>query len=247
MVKIDLDNATVEFRVLSERDKSLRGSVLRPIIGANVRRGSRSAVHVRALDSVSLAVGQGEKLGIMGSNGSGKTTLLRVLSRVYRPTGGVAAVEGSVAALSDTTLGMNPEASGVANIFLRGALLGMSKDEIKVRLDEIVDFSGLGDFIRMPMRTYSSGMQLRLSFSVSTVIAPDILVMDEWLAVGDEAFRKKAADRLSALLNDSKILALASHSRGLLEEICNRGIIMERGKIVRDGPIADVTSEYFAG
>lgn len=246
MVQIDLDKATVEFRVFSDRDKSLRRSVVGSTIGAGLRRGSRSAVYVKALDSVTLAVGNGEKLGIMGSNGSGKTTLLRVLSRVYRPTEGVAVVEGSLATLSDITLGINPEASGIANIFLRGALVGISKRVIKARLDEIVDFSGLGDFIKMPVRTYSSGMQMRLSFAVSTVVAPDILLMDEWLTVGDEEFRKKASDRLSVLLDESKILALASHSRGLLEQVCDRGIIMEHGKIVRDGPIGEVTSEYFS-
>ena len=245
MPQIFLDDATVEFRVMSGRDKSLRRALVDSLIGGNVRRGPRGVVEVKALDSLSIAVEPGERVGLMGSNGSGKTTLLRVLSRVYRPTSGVATVEGSVTALSDIALGMNPEASGIKNIFLRGALIGMSKNEIKARLDEIVDFSGLGDFIDMPMRTYSTGMQMRLSFAVSTVVAPDIMIMDEWLAVGDEAFREKAEDRLMALVQGSKVLVLASHSRALLERVCTRGVILSHGTIARDGPIAEVTQEYF--
>ena len=245
MVAIYLQDATVEFRVLSGRDKSLRRALVNSVTGGNLNRGPRGVVEVKALDSLSLSVEPGERVGLLGGNGSGKTTLLRVLSRVYRPTSGIATVEGTVTSLSDIALGTNPEASGIKNIFLRGALLGMSRKEIGAQLEEIIDFSGLGDFIDMPIRTYSTGMQMRLSFAVSTVIAPDIMVMDEWLAVGDEAFRDKAERRLLALIEDSKILVLASHSRVLLEKMCTRGIMLNRGVIVRDGPIGEVTEAYF--
>jgi lipopolysaccharide transport system ATP-binding protein len=245
MVAINLQDATVEFQVLSGRDKSLRRTLVDSVGGGRVVRGPRGVAEVKALDSLNLRVEPGERVGLMGSNGSGKTTLLRVLSRVYRPTSGIATIDGSITALSDIALGMNPEASGVKNIFLRGALLGMSKKEINAQLAEIIDFSGLGDFIDMPMRTYSTGMQMRLSFAVSTVIAPEIMIMDEWLAVGDEAFRDKAERRLVALIEDSKVLVLASHSRVLLEKMCTRGIMMDRGAILRDGPIGDVTAAYF--
>ena len=242
---IELDQASVKFRVLSAREKSLRRALVGSVIGGNVHRGPRGVAEVTALDSVSLSVRPGERVGIMGSNGSGKTTLLRVLSRVYRPTSGVARIEGSVTALNDISLGMNPEATGVKNIFLRGAFVGLSKKEIQGQLDAIVEFSGLGEFIDLPIRTYSTGMQMRLSFAVSTVVAPDIMIMDEWLSVGDEAFKELAETRLKSLVEDAEILVLASHSRKLLEETCERGIVLDHGRIVHDGPIAEIAAEYF--
>ena len=246
MARIFLDEATVQFRVLSGRDKSLRRVLASSVVGGVLGRGPKGSTEITALDSVRLTIGPGERVGLMGSNGSGKTTMLRVFSRVYRPTSGSALVDGSVTALSDIALGMNPEVSGIKNIFLLGALLGMSDREIKTGLDEIIDFSGLGDFINLPMRTYSTGMQMRLSFAVSTVSAPDVLLMDEWLSVGDETFKVRAEERLQSLIEETKILVLASHSRSLLESVCTRGIILEHGRVVRDGPIHDLTEEYFS-
>jgi len=185
-------------------------------------------------------------VGIVGHNGAGKSTLLRVMSRVYKPTHGAAVVQGRVGSLIDISLGINPEATGRENIYIRGALLGLSKTEIENKFDDIVSFSELGDFIEMPVRTYSSGMHLRLAFSVATSVVPEILLMDEWLAVGDENFVQKAEGRLSSLVDAADILVLATHSEDLLRGICNRAIWLERGQVQMDGPVDQVARSYFS-
>ncbi len=202
-------------------------------------------VIVRALSDVTLELQDGDRVGLVGHNGAGKSTLLRVLSGVYVPTGGIAIIQGSIGSLIEFSLGINPEASGRENIFLRGALLGLSKTEVKAKFEEIVAFSELGEFIEMPMRTYSSGMQLRLAFAVSTIVRPEILLMDEWLSVGDEGFRAKASERLTTLVDESKILVLASHSRELLSKVTNRVIWLEHGQVKMFGPSTEVLEAYF--
>jgi lipopolysaccharide transport system ATP-binding protein len=168
-----------------------------------------------------------------------------VLSGVFVPTSGKANIEGTIGSLIDVSLGINPEASGRENIFIRGSLLGLPKSEIASRFDEIVEFSELGDFIEMPVRTYSSGMQLRLAFAVSTIVKPEILLMDEWLSVGDEAFKAKASERLTNVVGASKILVLASHSRELLEETTNKVLWLEHGEIKMYGDPEEVLNAYF--
>ena len=171
--------------------------------------------------------------------------MLRVLSRVYTPQSGAAKIDGRVTSLIDISLGINPEASGRENVYVRGTLLGLSKSEISEKFDEIVEFSELGDFIEMPVRTYSSGMHLRLAFAVSTVLKPEILLMDEWLSVGDESFRNKAEERLTNLVDSAKILVIATHSRELIEKTCTRAIWMEHGQVKMDGPAQEVAAAYF--
>jgi len=190
---------------------------------------------VRALDGISFELKEGDRLGLTGHNGSGKSTLLRVLAGVYEPTGGSLSVQGRIASLLDISIGMDPEASGLENIFLRGVLLGLSKADIQKKTEEIIDFSGLGDFIDLPIRTYSSGMSMRLAFSIATSVEADILLMDEWLSVGDADFVKKAEDRLKALVNKTPILVMASHSPEILKEVCSRVMRLEKGKICLEG------------
>lgn len=245
--RIALEKATVEFYVPTKGAGRFGRFVPGPSLGGALARKSARRVSLKALNAVSLTVEAGERLGVMGRNGSGKTTMLRVLGRVYRPSEGVAKVEGSVSTLGGLSLGINDDESGLENLYMRGALLGLSRKEINMRVDEVIAFSGLEDSIGFPLRTYSSGMQMRLSFAVSTLAAPDILVLDEWLAVGDEAFRRRAEHRLQAFVRQSRILVLASHSRTLLERTCTRGIILENGRITSDGPITEVTSRYFYG
>lgn len=245
MVKIVLDNAGVAFTLYSGKYQSIRSRIVQSATAGQIGHDASGRVAVNALEPTSLSILEGERVGLMGPNGAGKSTLLRVISRVYRPTTGVATIEGSIGTLIDISLGMNPEATGRQNIFLRAAMLGISRKEIKEKFNEIAEFSELEDFLEMPVRTYSSGMQLRLSFAVSTILVPDILVMDEWLSVGDQSFKEKAEKRLREVVEGTKILVLASHDRKLLEKTCSRGLVLDRGKVVFDGPISDATDYGF--
>jgi lipopolysaccharide transport system ATP-binding protein len=204
-------------------------------------------VVVRALEGLNFTLRDGDRVGLLGHNGAGKSTLLRLLSGVYVPSSGSARIDGEIGSLIDISLGIDPEATGRENIHLRGALLGMGKAELAERMDEIIAFSELGDFIDMPLRTYSTGMHLRLAFAVSTTVRPEILLMDEWLAVGDEGFKHKAEARMRTLVQSTNILVIASHARDLILETCNRVLWLEHGKIRMDGPADEVVAAYFGG
>ena len=245
MANITLTNASVDIPIFNANGRSLTSRILEVATGGRLDADPNGKVIVRALSDVTLELQDGDRIGLVGHNGAGKSTLLRVLSGVFVPTGGSAIIEGSVGSLIDVSLGINPEASGSENIFLRGALLGLSKAEVKEKFDDIVEFSELGEFIEMPMRTYSSGMQLRLAFAVSTIVRPEILLMDEWLSVGDEGFKAKASERLTTVVDSSKILVLASHSRELLEKVTNKVLWLEHGEVKMFGPSAEVLSAYF--
>ena len=197
------------------------------------------------LDKVRFCVPQGHISGLIGRNGAGKSTLLRALSNVYHPTAGRAEIVGEIGSLVDIGLGIDGEATGRENIYIRGALLGLKHNEIEKRFDEIVEFSELGEFINMPVRTYSSGMHLRLAFAVATIIRPEILLMDEWLSVGDAAFNEKAEQRLNDLVKSSRILVIASHSRDLIERTCNRVMWFEHGHLKMDSSPGIVCPAYW--
>jgi lipopolysaccharide transport system ATP-binding protein len=245
MARITLDNASVDLPIYNAKGRSLTSRILEVATGGKIDSDSNGRVVVRALRGISVEFTDGDRVGLIGHNGAGKSTLLRVLSGVFVPTSGSAHIEGTIGSLIDVSLGINPEASGRENIFIRGSLLGMSKAEIVSRFDEIVEFSELGDFIEMPVRTYSSGMQLRLAFAVSTIVKPEILLMDEWLSVGDEAFKAKASERLTNVVGASKILVLASHSRELLEETTSKVLWLEHGEIKMYGDPEEVLNAYF--
>lgn len=245
MSNIELRNASVDFPIFNANGRSLTSRLLQVATGGLLDSDPQGHVVVKALDSLSFQIHPGERVGLVGHNGSGKSTLLRTLGRVYIPSQGTANIVGRLSSLIDISLGINPEATGRENIHIRASLLGLSKAEISEKFDEIVEFSELGDFIEMPVRTYSSGMHLRLAFAVSTVVNPEIILMDEWLSVGDEAFRHKAESRLRGLIDKSEILVIASHSKELLKDICSRGIWLEHGKIKMDAPIEQVVEAYF--
>nr|WP_113368314.1 ABC transporter ATP-binding protein [Brucella intermedia] len=242
---IILKNATVQFPVYNSSSRSLKNRVLNIATGGRIERGSDNLIQVRGLDGVSFEFNEGERIGLIGHNGSGKTTLLRVLSGIYIPTEGEAHINGRCISLIDISLGIDPDATGRENIKLRSVMMGMSKTELAIKIDEISEFSGLGDFLDMPFRTYSSGMQLRLAFATSTAINPEILIMDEWLSTGDEDFKERANARMKTLVDSTKILILASHSRELLEKNCNRVIWMEHGQLKMDGAPSEVLDQYF--
>ena len=193
----------------------------------------------RALDHVSFNIAAGETVGLLGFNGSGKSTMLKLLSGVMQPSAGAVGVRGKVAGLIEVGAGFHPDLTGRENIFLNGAILGMTREEIEAHFDEIVDFSEIHEFLDTEVKFYSSGMFLRLAFSVAVHTDPDIFLIDEILAVGDEPFQKKCLDRISQLSEAGKSLVIVSHDLDLMGRFCERGIVLKKGKKVLDGPIAD--------
>lgn len=236
---------TLEFPVFNTSNTSFKHQIARIATGGLLRNEGKQHVAVRALEDISLNLHKGDRVAIFGNNGSGKSTLLRLLSGVYYPLTGSAKVNGKVSSLIDIGLGINVESTGRENLFLRGAILGFSKKEMRELESDIIEFSELGDFIDLPVRTYSSGMQLRLAFAVSTVVRPQILLMDEWLSVGDEQFREKAENRLLEIVLASEILVLATHSRALALKTCNKAVWLDHGRIVAFDSVEVVASKYF--
>lgn len=242
MASITLNNASVEFPIYNARGRSIRRNILARVGGTVAAEGD--SVTVSAIKGVNLSLKEGERLGLLGHNGAGKSTLLRVLSGAYEPSSGSAEIDGTVSSLLDITMGMDPEMSGAENIILRGALIGMTIPEARESIPEISEFAEIGDFIDLPMRTYSSGMNLRLAFAISTAIRPDILLMDELISVGDAAFATKAKQRIRDLIASAGILVLASHDAKSLLEYCTRGVVMEHGAIAFDGPIDEAIARH---
>lgn len=245
MTHIKFSNVHVEFPIFNAGSRTFTGSVFRKKSNPNSDLEQRGKVTVRALSGLDFNIQSGERVALLGDNGAGKSTLLRSIGGIFGPKSGKIEVQGKISSLIDISLGIEPEATGIENIFTRGMLLGMSKKYLASKVDEIVEFSDLADFINMPVRTYSSGMQMRLGFSISTIIKPEILIMDEWLSVGDEQFKAKAEARLEQLLSESEILIIATHSRELAEKLCTRAILLGRGKVIADGETREITQRYF--
>ncbi|GAB6403765.1 ABC transporter ATP-binding protein [Pseudomonas sp. MHK4] len=245
MSSIEFKNVCVDFPIYNANGRSLKKRLIQVATGGQLGSDQQGRVVVRALEDLTFTFNKGDRVGLLGHNGAGKSTLLRLLSSVYAPSSGTARINGEIGSLIDISLGIDPEATGRENIFLRGGLLGMTKAEIAEKLDEIIEFSELGDFVDMPLRTYSTGMHLRLAFAVSTTVRPEILLMDEWLSVGDEGFKQKAEERMNELVKSTNILVIASHSRELVMHTCNRVLWLEHGKIKMDGDVETVTAAYF--
>lgn len=244
MAHIIFKNVCVDFPIYSVQSRSLKNTVMQAATGGRVNFGAKQTV-IQSLRDVSFSLQPGDRVGLIGHNGAGKSTLLRTIGKVYEPTSGVADIQGNIGSLVDISLGIDMEATGRENIFIRGALLGLTRKQIDESFDEIVEFSELGDFIDMPVRTYSSGMHLRLAFSVATIIRPEILLMDEWLSVGDAAFNSKARKRMMDLVESSEILVIASHSRKLIEDTCNKVLWFEHGNLKMNGTPAEITRLYW--
>ena len=244
MAHIVFEHVNIDFPIYNAKNRSLKNKVMQAATGGKVSFGAEGTV-IRSLEDVSFEIKEGERVGLVGHNGAGKSTLLRALSNVYAPTSGRAIIDGEIGSLVDIGLGIDGEATGRENIFIRGALLGLRRKEIERQFDEIVEFSELGEFINMPVRTYSSGMHLRLAFAVATIIRPEILLMDEWLSVGDAAFNEKAERRLNDLVQSSRILVIASHSRELIERTCNRAMWFEHGRLKMDSDPKQVCRAYW--
>ena len=210
-------------------------------------QGLGAAPHVWALDGVDLAIKQGEAVGIVGRNGSGKSTLLKILSRITRPTEGWAELSGRVGSLLEVGTGFHPELTGRENIFLNGAILGMRQTEIRRKFDDIVDFSGVAKFIDTPVRHFSSGMYVRLAFAVAAHLEPDILMIDEVLAVGDAAFQRQCLGKMQDVGQSGRTLLFVSHNMPTITRLCSRAILLADGRIAADGPADAVVAKYLSG
>jgi ABC-type polysaccharide/polyol phosphate transport system ATPase subunit len=237
-----VEDVSVRFHIARERAGSIKEHFLRR--GARAQAG---AIEHEALRGVSLAIPAGEALGVIGSNGSGKTTLLRVMARVLRPSGGRVRVRGRIAPILDLVGGFHPELTGRENIIFNGTLLGLRRRDIVARMESIIDFAEVGAFIDAPLRTYSAGMMLRLGFAVATDTDPDILVIDEALAVGDEYFQRKCAARIDGLRARGITFVLVSHDLPSVHRLCTRVMWLDRGSPRMIGHPADVIAAYQAG
>ncbi len=235
-VSISCRDLTLRFPVYGVDAKSLKKHLANVTVGGRLGSSTR-ATEVTALSHVNLELKAGDRLGLIGHNGSGKTTLLRALSGAYEPDEGQVEVRGRIAALLDLSLGIDPSATGFDNIRLRGPIAGLSAKEIEERMEEIGEFSGLGPFLAMPVKTYSAGMQARVAFAAATAVEADVLLMDEWIAVGDADFQKLAHKRLLKLVERAGILVLASHDLDLLRLYCNKVIRLEGGVA---SPVTDI-------
>ncbi|MGJ5178179.1 ABC transporter ATP-binding protein [Bradyrhizobium oligotrophicum] len=245
MTLIEAKQLGIEFPVAPPNARSFRHLAIKAAsrVGGRVAKSQGSFQFVQALDDISFTLKQGDRLGLVGHNGAGKTTLIRVLAGIYEPTRGSLRVVGRNVPMFDIGLGMDEEASGYENIRTRGLILGLSPEEIEQRVPEIAEFAELGDYLELPIRTYSSGMLLRLVFSIAASIHGDIILMDEWIAVGDAQFRKKTHDRLQQITLRSGIVVLASHDHGLLRDTCNLGLYLDGGRVRAFGDIEDVMKE----
>ena len=243
MVSIDIQHAFVDFPIFDAKTRSLKKAVL-GMVGGNIDSESRKVPVIEALHDIDVTIEEGDRVALVGHNGAGKSTLLRLLSGIYEPTRGTATIQGRVAPVFDLGVGMDPEISGYENIMIRGLFLGMTRKQMEQRVDDIADFTELGDFLSMPLRTYSTGMRVRLALGVVTSIDPEILLLDEGIGAVDANFLEKARDRLGELVSRAGLLVFASHSEDFLRQLCDTGLWLEHGRIRAQGDLEDVLRQY---
>lgn len=235
---IQLDNVSIRYRMVHERVTSFKEYALRWV------RGQNTYSYFWALRAISFSVNRGDVIGIIGANGAGKSTLINVVARVLRPTTGRVRVNGTIAPILSLGAGFDPEMTGRENIYLTGAMLGYSRHDMNQKLEGLLDFSGLREFIDSPLRTYSDGMVARLAFAISTDVNADLLLIDEVLTVGDKDFQKKCIERMTSFKDARTTILVVSHDLATLEELCSRIIWLEHGRIRADGNVKDVLTRY---
>jgi ABC-2 type transport system ATP-binding protein len=243
MIRIETHQASVDFPIFDAKTRSLKKAVL-GMVGGNIASDERKVPVIQALHDIDITIEEGDRVALVGHNGAGKSTLLRLLSGIYEPTRGTTTIQGRVAPVFDLGVGMDPEISGYENILIRGLFLGMSRREMERRVDEIAEFTELGDYLNMPLRTYSTGMRVRLAMGVVTSIDPEILLLDEGIGAVDADFLKKAQSRLQSLVERSGILVFASHSNEFLARLCKTAMWIDHGTIKMTGGIEDVVRAY---
>jgi len=241
MVSMIADRVSLVYRLHEKITLARRVPRAQPLTGGRIE-GEGRLRYVKALEDVSFEISSGDRLGLVGTNGAGKTTLLKVLYGIYEPTGGRVVVDGRVDALFNINLGFRGEATGRRNIVLRGLINGWSEEEIETRMEDIIEFSELGDFIDLPLKSYSTGMAARLAFAVATALEPEILLMDEWIGAGDPAFQEKAGKRMAEFADKAGIIVLASHNPALIKRTCTKVLELRQGQVHR----FESTKKYFA-
>tara|TARA_A100001037_G_scaffold298122_1_gene321312 strand:- start:964 stop:1743 length:780 start_codon:yes stop_codon:yes gene_type:complete len=242
MTQVELKNVSVNLPIYDADSRILRKALFKRRTGGDLSIGPE--VFVRALKNISFRLEDGDRIGLIGHNGSGKTTLLRLLAGVYAPTAGEILIEGRISALLNAGLGIDMEDTGYENIANIGLMLGLTMAQVRERRNEIGKFSGLGEYLALPVRTYSAGMLLRLSFAVVTAIEPEILLLDEGLGAGDLEFAEAAQNRIGMLIDRVRVLVLASHSEDMIRQFCNRAVLLEQGEIVVAGHVGEVLDIY---
>jgi ABC-2 type transport system ATP-binding protein/lipopolysaccharide transport system ATP-binding protein len=241
---IDLKDIKLILPIFDVQGRSLKKRVLRMGRRNQIAEGADGVIVVRALDGIDLRLETGDRVGLIGHNGAGKSTLLRLLAGIYSPTSGVLRVDGKSVPLLSISFGMDDNSTGHQNIRLRGLLLGMTDAEIQAKRDEIAEFTGLGDYLDLPLRTYSSGMRMRLAFSVATAVDAQILLLDEVIGVGDAAFQDKARVRLANFHNRAEIVVLAMHANDIIRQTCNKALWLEQGRVRMFGAVEEVLTRY---
>ena len=244
--RITLENVTLHLPVITEKSQSFRSALVRAGTGGRVHRDSGSQLIVEAIRNVSLDIKEGDRVGLIGSNGAGKSTLLRLLAGIFEPTAGNVRRVGRVSTLFDTSIGMQDDASGYENMYIAATYMGLRKSDVDALVPEIEAFTELGEFLHLPLRTYSTGMRARLGFAMATAVKPQILVVDEVFGTGDRHFVEKAKQRMMELWGECSIFVLASHSEALIEEFCNKAILLEQGEVVATGSVESVLEKYCA-
>lgn len=244
MSYLRLRGLSVEFPIYQGSSRSLKKSLLAKTTNGNIAKDVRDRLNILALSDISLDIEEGDRLAVLGRNGAGKSTLLKVLAGIYEPSRGRVYASGRVSALLTASVGLNPDATGRENIVLRGMYMDIHPREMRSRIDAIAEFTELGYHLDLPVRTYSSGMVIRLCFAIATSVRPEILLLDEWLAAGDAGFLNKARRRMEEFVSGSSILVLASHSLPILQEWCNRAILLEQGRIVAMGGVSEIAAAY---
>lgn len=235
---LEVNNVSMKFNLSKEKVDTLKDYIIKSL---------KRDIHYNefwALKNVSFKLNRGDRLGILGLNGAGKSTLLKVIAGVYDPTEGSVKRRGKIAPLLELGAGFDPQYTGAENIYLYGSVLGFSHSFIESKFDEIVEFSGLKEFIDVPIKNYSSGMRTRLGFSIATVVNPEILILDEVLSVGDAKFRKKSESKIMSMFEQGASVLFVSHSVAQVERLCNKAIILEHGTVIANGPVEEITAQY---
>lgn len=248
MASVCLGHVSVSFPIYASSNRSIKNRLIQSATGGQIRSssGSHKISLIQALQDINLVLKSGDRVGLIGHNGAGKTTLLRVIAGIYEPNEGSVMVRGRAVPLFDIRLGMDPESTGYENILLRGLYLGLTKKQINAQIDDIAEFTELGDFLNLPIRTYSAGMQMRLAFAVSTSVAPEILLLDEGIGAGDASFLHKASTRLKNFTEKVSIIVLSSHSEHLISAMCNKALLIEHGRVIDTGETSEILNHYRA-